>query len=658
MLMIFLQAIPEKQPALLSLVYMAGLALMVLWLGVGLVRSMRRRHGAISAVAREDLPTEVRDRLGVTSTNRGLYALRWLFVLLALTVFGFHIYWARYAEEKNARFQELSYKDLRNRRLSESTLRGWILDRTGQLENALALYRVGGNGRIEREYPLDREMAHLLGTERGDAGLERALFGIQSGAAPEAIDVAFEENVKQPGNLDVQLTIHGELQKAAVEQLKDRHGAVVILNPQTGEVLAMYSNPAYSLKEVQDESTWIRLDTDKKNSPLVNRALRSYYIPGSTFKTVTMIAQFIHGTHGKKYLCSGNGYYAQPGAKVIYDDQGPAEVHGNIGVDTAYEVSCNQYFAQAAVELGPERMKQAAQLIGIGAYDDPQDAVRGRRQAEIWNASSPSIARAIAPSEATIVTAPRMRPYDLAIEGFGQGYAGQMTPFQMALSAAAVANLQGNLMKPKIELNLASQVFHQVVTPEKAAEMRRIMGLVTGGASGTARGVFGPVHAQGLTTGGKTGTAQKEVPEYDPRTGEPKTVKKYERDRRGNIIREYEQLVISDEKRIDSWFLCIAPLEYPQLAMAVIIEGGGYGSRAAAPVAAALVLKARELGLLGQPGVPAAQPQPGAQPGAQPAAQPNGQQQPQQPRRQQTPAATPQRPRNANDNRRAATTTR
>jgi penicillin-binding protein A len=640
--MMLLQAIPEKQPALLSLIYTAGLALMIVWLAAGLLRSVRRRRSALGAAASQDLPSEVRNRLGVTSTNRGLYALRWLFVVLALAVFGFHVYWAIYAEQKNERFQELSYKDLRNRRLSESTLRGWILDRTGALENALALYRVGANGRIEREYPFDRELAHLLGTERGDAGLERALFGISSDAAPEALDVAFEENVRQPANLDVQLTIHGELQKAVVEQLKDRHGAVVILNPQTGEVLAMYSNPAFSLKEVADESTWIRLDTNKRDAPLVNRALRTYYIPGSTFKTVTMIAQFIHGTHNEKYLCSGNGYYAQPGARVIYDDQGPAEVHGMIGVDKAYEVSCNQYFAQAAVKLGPDKMRQAAELIGINAYEEPADAVRGRRQPDIWNTSSPAIARAIAPAEATIVTKVGMRPYDLAIEGFGQGYAGQMTPFQMALSAAAVANLEGKLMKPKIELNQPPLVHHQVVTPEKAAEMRRVMGLVTmPNSSGTARGVFAPVWAAGISSGGKTGTAQKEVPEYDPRTGEPRTVKKYERDRRGNVIREYEQLVISEEKRIDSWYLSIAPLEYPQIAMAVIIEGGGYGSRAAAPVAAALVLKAHELGLLGPQGQPAGQPQQ-QQPNAQPpdggrrqqaAPQPGA-----SPRRQPTPA--------------------
>ncbi|HYN85287.1 MAG TPA: penicillin-binding transpeptidase domain-containing protein, partial [Pyrinomonadaceae bacterium] len=225
---------------------------------------------------------------------------------------------------------------------------------------------------------------------------------------------------------------------------------------------------------------------------------------------------------------------------------------------------------------------------------------------DIWNASRPSVARALAPSQSTMVTAPDIRAFDLALEGYGQGYAGQMTPLQMALSAAAVANLDGNVMKLKIEYDLPPAVYNNVVSREKAAEMRQIMGLVTGGSSGTARGVFAPVHAAGIITGGKTGTAQKDVPQYDPKTGEIKTVRKVERDRRGNVIREYEQIVLDPEPRIDSWFLCIAPLNNPQLAMAVIIEGGGYGSRAAAPVAAALILKARELGLLG--GVPQAAP--------------------------------------------------
>ena|GEM_PF-200452 len=658
-------SLPEKQPALLSLVYTAGLGLMVLWLAVSLLRGMRRRRSALAAVAPRDLPTEVRERLGVTATNRGLYWLRWVFVLLVATVFGFHVYWAHYAEERNERFQELSYKDLRNRRLAESTLRGWILDRSGKLENALALYTRGADGQITRTYPLDREMAQLFGSDRGDPGLERALFGVQSEAVPEALDVAFNREVKQPANLDVRLTIDRDMQKTAVEQLRDRHGAVVVLNPQTGEVLAMYSNPSYSLAEVQDEANWIKLDANERDRPLVNRALRAYYIPGSTFKTVVSIAAFLAGMEGQQFTCSAAGYYAAPGSPPIFDSGGTGEVHGHIGIDTAYEVSCNQFFAQMAVKLGPERLKTAAQLIGIGTYDDPADTTRGRRRPDIWNTSSPAVARALAPAEAAIVTNPKIRTYDLALEGFGQGYAGQMTTLQMAMVAATVANLEGKLMKPKIEFNQPPAPFNQVLRPDQAAQMRRIMGLVTQGPSGTATSVFAPITAQGILTGGKTGTAEKEVPVYDPKTGEPKKVKRYERDRRGNIIREYEEIVIDREhKRVDSWFLCIAPLDYPQLAIAVIIEGGGYGARAAAPVAAALVLKARDLGLLNPPGQPAAQqqrpvaaqqrqptapqaqPQPGQTQG-QPAAQLRATQPPAQPRATQTPAqprATQPRP--------------
>ena len=588
--------IPEWWPAFSTLIYLGGFLLIVLFLLSSLFLN-RRRGLSVAAAGAEDLPREVKKRLGSTSTNRGLRALRWLFVLLSLGVFGFHVYWAHYAQETNEKFQELSYKDLRNRRLAESTLRGWILDRSGKLENALALYRRDSSGKITREYPMDKPMAHIFGSDRGDPGLERALFGVQSGALPEALEVVRGKTVEFQGNKDVRLTIDRDLQQAAVDQLKGKHGAVVVLNPQTGEVLALYSEPSYSLKEVEDEVTWIKLEANQRDRPLVSRALGAYYIPGSTFKTVTMTAAFIAGIQDTEFTCSGGGYYAAPGANVIFDDGGPGEVHGRIGIDTAYEVSCNQYFAQMGVKLGPERLKQAAQLLGIGTYDTPAEALRGRKQTEIWNASTDAVKRALAPREATIVTGKQVTKYDLALMGYGQGYAGQMTPFQMALAASAIANMEGKLMKPKMEFDRPPELFKQVITPQVAATLRTIMGLVTGGPRGTARGVFAPVKAAGINTGGKTGTAQKTVPVYDPKTGEPKTRHRVEKDNKGNIIREYEETILDEEHpRIDGWFLCIAPLERPQLAMAVIVEGGGYGSKSAAPIAAALVLKAKDLG--------------------------------------------------------------
>jgi cell division protein FtsI/penicillin-binding protein 2 len=584
-------------PALFTLIYVGGFAFILLLLLLGLVRN-RRRPVATAAIP-EDLPKAVRKRLGSTSTNRGLRALRWLFVLLSIGLFSFHIYWAQYAAEQNEKFQQLSYKDLRVRRLSESTLRGWILDRSGRLDQPLAYYKRNASGEIRREYPLDKALSHLFGSDRGDPGLERALFGVQSGALPEALEVVRGRAVEFKGNQDVRLTIDRQLQQTAVDLLKGKHGAIVVINPQNGEVLAMYSEPSYSLSEVNDETTWIRLEANERDRPLVSRTLGAYYIPGSTFKTVTMIAAYLAGEQDTEFTCSGSGYYAAPGANVIFDDAGPAEVHGRIGIDHAYEVSCNQYFAQMGVKLGQERLKRAAQLLGIGAYDTPSEALRGRKEPELWNGSSQAVKRALAPREATIVTGKQVTKYDLALIGYGQGYAGQMTPFQMALAAATIGNLEGKLMKPKIEFNLAPQPFNQIVPPSTAARMREIMGLVTGGASGTARGVFAPVKAAGINTGGKTGTAQKVVPVYDPKTGQPKTRHRIERDNRGNIIREYDELIMDEENpRIDGWFLCIAPLERPQLAIAVIVEGGGYGSRSAAPIAAALVMKAKDLGYL------------------------------------------------------------
>jgi peptidoglycan glycosyltransferase len=587
--------VPERTPALLTLIYLGGLLLIVLLLLFSLFRN-RRRGVSVAAAVPEDLPTEVRRRLGSTSTNRGLRALRWIFVLLSFSLFGFHIYWTQYASERNEKFQELGYKDLRNRRLSESTLRGWLLDRSGKLENALALYRRDSSGNIYRDYPMDKAMAQLFGTDLGDPGLERALFGVQSGALPEALEVVRGKTVEFAGNKDVRLTIDRDLQQSAVDQLKGKHGAVVVLNPQTGEVLALYSEPSYSLKEINDERTWIRLEANQRDKPLVSRALGAYYIPGSTFKTVTMTAAFLAGEQDTEFTCSGGGYYAAPGANVIFDDGGAGEVHGRIGIDKAYEVSCNQYFAQMGVKLGAERLKVAAQLLGIGTYDTPAEALRGRKEPEIWNASTDAVKRALAPREATIVTG-KVTKYDLALIGYGQGYAGQMTPFQMALAAAAIANMDGKLMKPKIEFDRPPEIFKQVMKPQQAATMRGIMGLVTGGPSGTARGVFAPVKAAGINTGGKTGTAQKTQPVYDPKTGAPKTRHRVEKDNRGNIIREYEETIMDEEHpRIDAWFLCIAPLERPQVAIAVIVEGGGYGSKSAAPIAAALVMKAKDLG--------------------------------------------------------------
>src|SRR5947208_2294283 len=270
---------PEKLPAWLTLIYLSGIGLVGLLLIVSLVRSWFRRAPA-APTAPASLPKDIQKRLGATTTNRGLRAWRWAFALAAIFIFGFHVYWARYAAERNPKFQELSYKDLRNRRLSESTLRGWIYDRKGR---PLAYYKKNNSGEIDREYPMDAALAHIFGSDRGEPGLERALFGTEGGAVPEVSQIIRGETVQQKLNKDYTLTIDQDLQQAVVDQLKGNHGAVVMFNPQTGDVLAMYSNPSYSLKQVQDEVTWIKLEHDRLEKPLLNRATNEYYVPGSTF---------------------------------------------------------------------------------------------------------------------------------------------------------------------------------------------------------------------------------------------------------------------------------------------------------------------------------------------------------------------------------------
>src|SRR5207244_9121081 len=134
---------------------------------------------------------------------------------------------------------------------------------------------------------------------------ERALFGTESTSVPEVWQIIHDQTVEQKLNKDYTLTIDRDLQEAVVDQLKGNHGAVVIFNPQTGDVLAMYSNPSYSLKDAQDEAKWITLDNDKKEKPLLNRALNEYYVPGSTFKTLMMYTAFRNGLKNIRFSSGG-----------------------------------------------------------------------------------------------------------------------------------------------------------------------------------------------------------------------------------------------------------------------------------------------------------------------------------------------------------------
>ena len=593
----------ERTPAGLSIIYLIGIAVLMGFLIFSFLDHFRKRKFTFEL----DLPREVSRKLTQTITNRSIRIWQVVFAALALTVFGFQVYWTYYADQSNEQFQALSYKDLRNRRTNAATLRGWMLDRTGNLGSALAYYKLDKNGDIERYFALEKEMAHLLGTERGTPGLERTLYKKQADPMPEAWEIFTKIKRPAEAETDVRITIDRDLQAFIAKQLEGKKGAIVVLNPQSGDVVAMYSNPSFNLAEAQDLDTYLKLEGNKRDKPLLNRATREFYVPGSTFKTFTMISAFRAGKEGAVFASYPDGFKPVRGSRPIVDATQKLGPDGSVGgvcdggcgekdIAFAYKVSSNQYFAQLALELGRERMRETAMLIGINAVDSPDDALMQKFFPNIWNATNPAIASALAPQQSTIVTGKDISLYDLGIEGMGQGFAGQMTPFQMALIASIPANMEGKLMKTRIEADQPPQMFSQVLSPQQAATIRDIMSSVTEEPGGTGTVISSKLAGTGIRTGGKTGTAEKQAPLYDEKTGKLKTEKRRRKNAAGQW-EEYDVPVVYE--RTDSWFICIAPLERPQLAISVVVEGGGYGARTAAPIAASVILKARELGLLG-----------------------------------------------------------
>ncbi|HTK26785.1 MAG TPA: penicillin-binding transpeptidase domain-containing protein [Pyrinomonadaceae bacterium] len=607
----------ERTPAGLSIIYIIGVGILIGFL----ILTFLDNFGRPKFIFESDLPREVTRKLTKTITNRSLRLWQVVFIILAFAVYGFQVYWTYFADETNEQFQALAYKDLRTRRSTAANLRGWMLDRSGKLSNALAYYTIGKDGNIDRTYPLDREMAHLLGTERGTPGLERTLFRKQADPMPEAWEVLTRIRHPEEEQKDVRITIDRDLQAFIAQQLEGKKGAIVVLNPQQGDILAMYSNPSFNLSEAQSLDDYLKLEGNNRDKPLLNRATREFYTPGSTFKTFTMISAFRAGKQNSIFSSYPGGFIPSRGSRPIVDATQKLQPDGTVtgacdggcqekDIRFAYKVSSNQYFAQLAIELGRDRLRETANAVGIGAVETPDDALMQKFFPQILDTSTQAIANSIAPQQSTIVTGKDISLFDLGLEGMGQGYAGQMTPFQMALIASAAANMDGRLMKPRIEADQPPQPYSQVLSAQMAAAVRDIMSTVVEEPGGTGTVIAAKLAGTGIRAGGKTGTAEKEAPLYDEKTGKLRTEKRKRRNDKGQWV-EYDAPVMY--KRTDSWFITIAPLERPQVAIAVVVEGGGFGARTAAPIAANVILKARDLGLLGdqyKPKAPAAKPAP------------------------------------------------
>jgi penicillin-binding protein A len=577
-----------------TLVYVSGLVLLLLGLSRALLRSRGR---PASASGKANVPAD----FGPMLTSRRLARLQGIGALLILIALCFHAYWALFAAGPIRSDEEFALlknrRDQRNRRETESHLRGWIFDRHHEVRLALAKYRYL-NGEVIRDYPLGSGAAHLIGYSglfRGDAMIERS---VSVGAShPVEPDTSWwrrvysnDEAARKVIGRDLVLTVDFDLQRDAAESLAGKSGAVVMLNPQTGAILAMASAPSFDPDDVNNDEKWREIARDLKKRPLLNRTLDEYYIPGSTLKIITAAAALEARLEKSTYLCRGEGWTPPGSSRPIRDDEG--EAHGSMTLSEAVVHSCNQYFAQLGVEVDRNRLGDAARRFGLRVFETGEASLRGGSFRNLWNTESQILSDVLAPLNSTYVAGRKTTKYDIALESIGQGYV-QVTPLQMAMVVGSAANPDGNVMQPKIELEREPAVLSQSMSKETAAQMRAMLaGVVTRGTASTA---FSSVRTK-FTAGGKTGTAQRLVPVIDPKTEQPVMI----RDSRGveHVKKDF---------RIDSWFVGFAPLENPQVAIAVVVEGGGYGGRTAAPIAASLLARAQALGLMNPPApVPAA----------------------------------------------------
>ena len=573
-------------PLVATLILLIGL----IWLLISLVFSAwgYRSRAANEAMANENLPDDFGPRL----TSKRLRYVRWAFALVVLAALGFHAYWGLFSTGplgQNVAFAGLKdRRDQRNRREIESTLRGWIYDRHHDPRRALAKYRYL-DGDIIRDYPLGAASAHLIGYGtilRGEAWLERALVAQPKPKVEEpwwkkVLTFSQQEN-HPPVGRDMVLSIDFDLQKEAFAALKGKQGAIVMLNPQSGEILAMASSPSFDPAHIEIKDRWDEMQNDVRRQPLLNRALSEYYLPGSTLKTITAAAAIESRLDNLTFTCRADGWTPQGSNRPIRDDEG--ESHGSLNLEDAYTHSCNQYFAQLGVELDRQRMGDAAKHFGLKVFSNPADSIGSGRHYNLWNTENRILSSVLAPLNSTFVSGRSVTRYDLALESIGQGYV-QLTPLEMAMVAAAVANKNGMVMRPIIEAGRQSAVLSQAMSTTTAARVRQLMSSVV--ERGTASNGFGDqIRGSRMTAGGKTGTAQRQVNVIDPKTNRPIIY----RDPRGRTH-------IKKEFRIDSWFIGFAPVENPQIAFAVVIEGGGYGARTSAPIAGQLLVKARSLGL-------------------------------------------------------------
>jgi penicillin-binding protein 2 len=451
-----------------------------------------------------------------------------------------------------------------------------------------------------RVYAESQPMAHVLGyvgladkTEIKEDPVLR-LPGFRLGKA--GVEKGFDRKLRgRPGNVQYEVDVHGRivrelggkpsqagtplvlsidhaLQAKAMERIADhRRAAVVALDARTGEVLIMASTPTYDPNDITYRPTlevWQELAKTPDN-PLLNRTIAGQYPPGSTYKMIPALAGLAEGVIDPKERIVCPGGYSLGRAHFRCWKRGG---HGAMDLHNALKQSCDVYFYETARRLGIERMAQTALKFGFGATYDcglagqlpgvvPTAAWKRRVLGQPWYGG------------------------ETVIAGIGQGYV-LATPLQLAVMTARIAT--GRAIVPRFtiaaqdELPVEPQPLD--VDPEHLQLVRNGMAAVVNEGGGTATG--SALGLPGVLMAGKTGTSQVRS-----------------RSRRG------------PERRSNAWdaqphalFVAYAPVDTPRYAVSCIVEHGGGGSRAAAPIVRDIMLQLLERDPVGRPAFVAAPP--------------------------------------------------
>jgi penicillin-binding protein 2 len=433
----------------------------------------------------------------------------------------------------------------------------------------LASHVIGYIGRINQDEKKRIEEQELTANYKGsdymgkvgiELSYEKELHGT-AGATEVEVDASrrvirtLSRKPSLPGN-NLQLSLDIRLQKIAEDAFGNKRGALVAIEPATGDVLAFVSKPGYDpnlFVDGIDPQAWDGL-RDSPDKPMLNRPLRGAYPPGSTYKPfMALMAQEL-GIRTAQQAISDPGYFRLGGGYWRDDKAGG---HGSVDLVKSIAVSCDTYYYQLAAETDIDDWATFMKQFGFGHKTgiDIDGELAGILPTREWKAKR-------FPKD------PKLHVGDQVSLGIGQGF-NTFTPLQMAYATSVLAN-RGVAFKPHLvkrvqdaksgdsRLTQPSPTYTIPLKPEHVdAVMRGMAGVVT---EGTGRTAF--LNAK-YSSGGKTGTAQT----FGLRGG------------------DYVESQVSERMRDHAWYIAFAPLDKPTIALVAFVENGGFGAAAAAPIA-------------------------------------------------------------------------